>query len=107
MSGAGRITLPESQYRRECRMTSKRRERTAEQAYTNGHGVAAFFAPGAGQSATGTDGQCCRHLLVLIRSSPSGYYLVLGITKSISFILELCLSVIKSKRTSVNEKARR
>jgi hypothetical protein len=50
MSGAGRITLPESQYRREFRMTSKRRESTAEQAYTNGHGVAAFFPPEADTS---------------------------------------------------------
>jgi hypothetical protein len=31
-------------------MTSKRRESTAEQAYTNGDGVAAFFAPEADTS---------------------------------------------------------
>jgi hypothetical protein len=31
-------------------MTFKRRESTAQQAYTNGHGVAAFFAPKADTS---------------------------------------------------------
>jgi hypothetical protein len=47
-------------------MTSKRRESTAEQAYTNGHGVAAFFAPEADTSNLGPTG----HLQVPICCSP-------------------------------------
>lgn len=83
-------------------MTSKRRERTAKQAYTNGHGVAAFFAPEADTSdlapTAGVAG-IYRCFWLLLSASE--------LQKVSDLFFELCLSVIKSKRISVNEKARR